>query len=274
MDIHENWKKFLIEQEEKKVLLKDLMDGINKYKDSVWVFFDTETTGLKPEDAQLLEIAAVAVKSDLMDETGFISKFHTKVTLTPETEKKRSEPHNPTNPRDKSIDDLLKMTQYHNTTSGAAYIEEKKALEDFFSFLDGLAEKGDIVLVAHNAKFDNNFISVRSKKYSISQTPRDVIDTLQVMEEVFYPLILVVDELGILPKIKTKFGVSFTLGNVSNALDINVDDWHSALADVKMLIKVTKSVLKYLEKNGEIDVTTGYKKAMDRKVKMDKFRNR
>lgn len=272
-NIFENWKRFLNEQEQI-VYLKDLSVGVNKYKDSVWVFFDTETTGLKPEQAQLLEIAAIAVRSDLMDDAAVIAKYHTKVTLTPETEKKRKEPHIPKDARDKSIEDLLAMTQYHSTSSGAGYIEEQKALEGFFEFLQKLSTDGKIVLVAHNAKFDNNFIEVRAKKYGIPLVKHDVIDTLQVMEEIFYPLIQVVDEKGILPKIKTKFGVSFTLGNVSKALDINVDDWHSALADVKMLIKITKAVLALLEKNGDLDVTAGHKTAMARKAKMDKFRNK
>lgn len=274
MDFIEKWKKFLNEEEEKQVFLKDLMSGIDKHKDSVWVFFDTETTGLNPQDAQLLEIAAIAVKADLMEDVGIIGKYHTKVTLTADTERKRKEPHVPKNPRDKSIEDLLSMTQYHNTSSGAGYIEEKDSLEGFFNFLSDLEKIGNIVLVAHNAKFDNNFISTRSKIYGIPQVEREVIDTLQIMEEVFYPLIQVVDEMNILPKIKTKFGVSFTLGNVSSALNINVDDWHSALADVKMLIKVTKAVISLLKKNGDLDVTSGYKTAMDRKAKMDKFRNR
>lgn len=269
-----NFKQWLSEGEDSKVFLKDLSSGIQKYKDSVWVFFDTETTGLNPNNAQLLEIAAIAVKSDLLDDAGVVAKYHTKVSLTPETEKKRKEPHLPANPRDKSIDDLLDMTQYFNTSSGAGYIDEKKAVEGFLSFLDKLANEGKIVLVAHNAKFDNNFIETRAKLYSVPIVKHEVIDTLQVMEEVFYPLIQVVDEKGILPKIKTKFGVSFTLGNVSKALDINVDDWHSALADVKMLIKITKAVISLLEKNGDLDVTDAYAKAMVRKAKMDKFRNR
>lgn len=271
--LFEGWRKFLNE-EEKAVFLRDLTQGIQKYKDSVWIFFDTETTGLKPEDAQLLEIAAVAVKSDLLDDAGVIAKYHTKVTLTPETEKKRKEPHVPLRPNDKSVEDLLSMTQYFDTKAGAKYIDEKDAIEGFYEFIKKMSSQGKVVLVAHNASFDNNFISGRGKVYSVPKLDYEVIDTLQVMEEVFYPLIQVVDEMGILPKIKTKFGVSFTLGNISKALDINVDDWHSALADVKMLIKITKAVVNLLEKNGDLDVSAGYKVAMDRKAKMAKYRNR
>lgn len=268
------WQKFINESDQSKIFLKDLMSGINKYKDSIWVFFDTETTGLNPDNTQLLEIAAIAVKSNLLDAAGVISKFHTKVNLTQDTEKKRKEPFTPSNPREKSIDDLLAMTQYYNDSAGAGYIDEKEALEKFELYLKSLKASGNIVLVAHNAPFDDKFIKTRSALYDLQLDQYEIIDTLQVMEEIFYPLIQIVDEKGILPKIKTKFGVSFTLGNVSKALDINIDDWHSALADVKMLIKITKSVLSLLEKNGDLDVTAGYQVAMKRKEKMAKFRNR
>lgn len=273
MNIHENWKKFLNE-ESTKVLLKDLSSSIEKYKDSVWIFFDTETTGLDGRTAQLLEVAAVSVRSDLAEDAGVISQYHTKVNLTPETEKKRSEPHVPKNPRDKSIDDLLKMTQYYSTSAGAKYIEEKEALQGFLDYLKSVSPEGKIVLVAHNANFDKTFIDTRNKVYGLPPIKYEIIDTLQIMQEVFYPLLHVVDEMGILPKIKTKFGYSFTLGNVSQALNIDVDDWHSALADVKMLIKVTRAVVRSLEKNGHLDVSAGYEVAMKRKADLERWKKK
>jgi DNA polymerase III alpha subunit (gram-positive type) len=273
MDIHESWKKFLNE-EESKVFLKDLSSGIEKYKDSVWIFFDTETTGLDGRNAQLLEVAAIAVRSDLAEDAGIISQYHTKVNLTADTEKKRAEPHIPKNPRDKSIDDLLKMTQYYSTSAGAKYIEEKEALQGFLNYLKSVSPEGKIVLVAHNAQFDKTFIDARNKLYGLPELKYEIIDTLQIMQEIFYPLLHVVDEMGILPKIKTKFGYSFTLGNISNALDIDVDDWHSALADVKMLIKVTRAVVKLLEKNGHLDVSTGYEVAMKKKADIERWKKK
>lgn len=270
MNIHENWKKFLNE-ESTKVLLRDLSSSIEKYKDSVWIFFDTETTGLDGHTAQLLEVAAVSVRSDLAEDAGVISQYHTKVNLTPETEKKRSEPHVPKNPRDKSIDDILKMTQYFSNPDNAEYKEEKEALSGFLKYLKSVSAEGKIVLIAHNANFDKNFIDARNKFYGLPPINYEIIDTLQIMQEIFYPLLHVVDELKILPKIKKSFGYSFTLENMSNALDISAENHHSALPDVRMLIKVTRAIVRLLEKNGDLDVSSGYEAAMKRKAELDRW---
>jgi len=229
-NIVNNFRNWLFEQNTKsKLPVSDILQNIKRYENSIWVFFDTETTGLNPENTQLLEIAGIAVRPSFTD------------------------------------GDAKVLAKYHDTTSGAEYIEESEAISGFIKFIDRLSSEGEVILVAHNATFDRKFISVRSKKYSLPIIKNKTIDTLQVMEEIFYPLLIVADEADILPKIKMKFGVSFSLGIISKALNISVDNWHSALADVQMLIKTTQAVVNMLEKNPDLDVRSGYEKAIKAK---------
>lgn len=256
-----------LNEEEQKTLVRDLMANVNKYKNSTWIFFDTETTGLEPVKAQLTEIAGLAINPDFHDTETNLGQYETKISLTDEIQKRRNEPFVPTKKGELSIDQILKMTQY-DVSKSSEYPDEKTAISNFYNFLKNMSSKGKIVLVAHNAKFDKSFIDTRAKLYSLPPIEYDVIDTLQIMQEIYQPVLMVSDKLGVLPKIKTKFGTfSFTLGNITKALEIENKNWHSATADVKMLILATKAVLKYIDEHIDLDVTAAHKQVMDKKKK-------
>jgi hypothetical protein len=54
-----------------------------------------------------------------------------------------------------------------------------------------------------------------------------------------------------------KFGdyVSASMGPVSKAYEISTDDWHNALADVKMMMGMTKAIFMALQASSDVDIS-------------------
>lgn len=255
-----------LHEENKKaaVMLSELIKQLETNKDKVWLFFDTETAGMDPHERQLTEIAGIAVKPDFSNGNAkIISQYHKKIELTPETKKQIEQPFtpDPKQPNVKSVKDILQMTKYH--TSKGEKTEEALAIKGFVDFVKENEKEGQVILVAHNANFDRKFISVRSNLYGIEKLNNKTIDTLELVYEFFYPLLIVADKENLMSKMKTAKGMpSFTLGTLTAALKIENKDWHNALADVNSLIGVTQEIVNYLKKQKDIDVRAGYEKSL------------
>lgn len=120
-----------------------------------FVVFDFETTGLSPENDQIVEIGAVRVE-------------HGKIT---DTYQKLINPgiHMPeaTSKKNHITDDMLK---------GCPSI--KTVLPDFLSFV------GSDVLAAHNASFDSAFLMAACEKYH-KTVPEKYFDTMRL--SVYWP---------------------------------------------------------------------------------------
>lgn len=255
-----------LHEENKKaaVMLSELIKQLETNKDKVWLFFDTETAGMDPHERQLTEIAGIAVKPDFSNGNAkIISQYHKKIELTPETKKQIEQPFtpDPKQPNVKSVKDILQMTKYH--TSKGEKTEEALAIKGFVDFVKENEKEGQVILVAHNANFDRKFVSVRSNLYGIEKLNNKTIDTLELVYEFFYPLLIVADKENLMSKMKTAKGMpSFTLGTLTAALKIENKDWHNALADVNSLIGVTQEIVNYLKKQKDIDVRAGYEKSL------------
>lgn len=255
--------------EQSALTINNLLKILDDQKDKAWVFFDTETSHLNPDNSQITEIAAIAVDANFIEgKSAIIGQFHQKCKLTPETEKQRTQPGIA---GDKSVEEILQMNQYF-TDNGAQTVPEDEALKNFVAFLNGINSKKEVILLAHNAKFDRKFVSVRSKKYNITDINFKTFDTLELIQTFYYPLLLVADTEGIIQKLSPKGKVSFTLGGIAKAFNIENKNWHSALADVNMLISVTKEVLIRLNKERGLDVRSGYNTAM--KKWKDRFKKK
>ncbi len=119
------------------------------------IVFDTETTGLKPEDGErIIEIGAVEMENGFP--TGRI--FHTYINpdgrqVHPEAEKV----HGISNA------DLVGKPLFAQVAG------------DFITFI------GDSMLVAHNAFFDLGFINAELKRLNLDLVPRErIVDTLAI----------------------------------------------------------------------------------------------
>lgn len=267
---------------------EEVLDMLDNLGDKTWIFFDTETTGLKSNQEQLLEIAAVAVDpAKWLEEAEVMDTFHVKIKLTDDLkarlgdldsdQRKEWEKRNLKSSKPlKQPQDVLVMTKYGEP--GMKTVDQNEALEQFHEFVTGFK---DVVLVAQNATFDMDFINTLSPR----RLPRvKVIDTLQLLDHQVVPVLRTLaagDFDPADPKVQKRaddilkvLKGSSSLGKVTVAYGISAENWHSALADTKMLMKVYKKIvdtLKYVEKLQNINIRPAQQAAVKKAVSREKW---
>jgi DNA polymerase III epsilon subunit-like protein len=239
----------------------DILSYLEGFGNNTWIFFDTETTGFEPRDSQLTEIGAVAINPrDWNEDPEILGEFNEKIKLNSETiekiEDQKSKSETGTRSRGKSmtVPDILSMTRYGE--KGRDYLDENTVIDGFLKFVDSFSSP---VLVAQNAAFDMKFISVRSgdrmKRYP-------VIDTMRIMQLFLIPLLRTLrapphndkKAAELLSKLKKGKRYSSSMGVVSGAYGISTDEWHNALADVRMLMQLLRHVVQTLRSGEEVDI--------------------
>jgi DNA polymerase III epsilon subunit-like protein len=258
----------------------ELLDG---YADNTWIFFDTETTGLHPKSSQLTEIGAIAVNpNEWATDATVLGQFNEKIMLTPSTKKLLNDPEseerqawekgNASARRPlKEPQDVLAMTRYGE--KDRSYGDEQDVLDEFFEFVESFPNP---LMIAQNAAFDLRMLSVRSE----GKLPRyPVLDTQQLMKHYLLPLLKTqtsaeggdVKAQELLDKLYVKKGNwgyhSVSMGVVSKAYGISIDDWHNALADVKMMMEMYKSVVETIRRGMTTDISKEQEKLLVQKNK-------
>jgi DNA polymerase III epsilon subunit-like protein len=263
--------------------VEGILDLLEGYADNTWIFFDTETTGMEPASAQLTEIGAIAVNpNDWQSEATMLDQFNEKIKLTDETnrllndpeseERKAWEKGNKGARRPlKDPQAVLSMTRYGE--KGRSYGDEQEILDQFFKWAAGFSNP---LFIAQNASFDLKFLSVRSG----GKLPKyPVLDTMQLMQYYLVPLLKTQtragegdpEAQGLLDKLYVKKGNwgyhSVSMGVVSKAYGISIDDWHNALADVKMMMEMYKEVVQTIRKGMGVDISKEQGKVLARQKK-------
>ncbi len=172
-------------------------------KTSVFVVFDTETTGLYPGFDQLVEIVACRFKNGEL-----VDKFETLVDPQREIPQEAIAVHGITS----------------DMVEGAPTCEE--ALGMFFDFI-----RND-PLIAHNAPFDERFVSFNCHRLGINPTSNPIYDTLQLTRRLF-------------PELQ-----SHGLGSLTAEFSIPHETKHRGLPDVMGTQGVFVECIKRLEQEG------------------------
>jgi len=269
----ENWRKYVLK--EAYILDSDFFEAsipqlFEKLKDfggNTWIFFDTETTGFTPETKQLTEIGAIAAYpnnwqfDEIEAEEGL---FYDKIKLNPETlaDFEASD--------DSEVKYPLKLTRYG--MKKAEYREkypkgkpnEEDVVRQFVSYLE---RQPNPLLIAQNAEFDVNFVQTRADLYNIPVNMRayPIFDTMMLIKLWEIPRIKTLARRGderaqtILQALTMtgKFGdyVTSSMGPVAAAYKISTDEWHNALADVKMMMEMTKVIFMALQEASDVDIS-------------------
>jgi DNA polymerase III epsilon subunit-like protein len=259
-----------------KRILKGFLSSLDEYSEHTWVFFDTETTGLHPKSSQLTEIAAIAMR--VSNETLVpVGRFHRKVKLTDSTLRMLHDPKSVERiqwERDNAQartpfaapQDVLSMTRYGQ--SSCKFYEEQETIVSFLRFL---LEYDNPLLVAQNAAFDMRMLSVRST-HKVQRCP--VLDTKVILQHYFLPLLHTlasvyndVEASALLDALQVSrsdgaLKHSTSLGIVASALKIDNSGWHSAMADVEMMLDVYLSVIRSISACSDIDISREYARSV------------
>jgi len=269
----ENWRKYVLK--EAYILDSDFFDAsieqlfekLKDFGDNTWIFFDTETLGFTPETKQLTEIGAIAAHpnnwqfDEVEAEEGL---FYDKIKLNPETLADFEASDDP------EIKYPLKLTRYG--MKKAEYREkypkgmpnEEDVVRQFVSYLES---QPNPVLVAQNAEFDINFVQTRADLYNIPVNMREypIFDTMILIKLWHNSLIKTLADEGneqaqiILQALTMtgKFGeyTSSSMGPVSKAYEISTKEWHNALADVKMMMEMTKVIFMALLDSADVNIS-------------------
>ena len=184
---------------------KNLLRWFIDRLDNTFVFFDTETSGLKREqNNQLTQVAAIATKlnpKDLkFDEVG---RFEVKIKLNDNVLKAIAlEPDEPEDEKEKekwkwgTKKGILKYNHY-DLVNSPSYEEERKALERFDNFLKS---HQNVILIAHNAPFDLSWIQFEEMfKDSTIKT----IDSMRFFSNIFFPTLSKLSEVD--PRFSTAY---------------------------------------------------------------------
>ena len=268
----ENWRKFvsegyIIDDPKYNAPIRELFRVLEAYNNNTWIFFDTETTGFNPLNDQLTEIGAIVAEpngwnfSEVQAEEAM---FYDKFKLNPETLEKFRTSDDP------NVKYPLKLTRYgmpsgeYKKRYPKGMPTEEEALREFISFLQS---QQNPVLVAHNAPFDIGFIQGRADYYNIPVNMQDypIFDSLMLVKLWHNPLIKTLAAQGderaqtVLDALSMdgKFGkyTSASMGAISRAYVIDTDDWHNALADVKMMMSMLKTLFVVLEEWVDTDIS-------------------
>ena len=176
--------------------VQEVLNFFDTFSNNTWIFFDTETMGFTPQDKQLTEIGAVAVNPrGWTGESEILGTFNEKIKLNPDTVDQIRQ-DNALSPEDRkargrnmTAPEILSMTRYGE--SGGTYSDEQEVLDGFIAFVESFQNP---VLVAQNASFDMQFVSVRSGG-RLGRYP--VIDTMRIMQLFLIPMLRVLrDERG------------------------------------------------------------------------------
>jgi DNA polymerase III epsilon subunit-like protein len=269
----ENWRKYLLaesyilDDDFFEISIQQLFDKLKDFGGHTWIFFDTETTGFKPESAQLTEIGAISAKPDNWQFREVEAKqgiFYDKIKLNPETLAGFETSEDP------EAKFPLELTRYgmpsdeYREKYPKGMPSEEEVLKQFVLYLES---QQNPVLVAQNAEFDVNFIQKRSDLYNIPVNMQEypIFDTMMLIKLWHNSLIKTLADSGderaqtILQALTMtgKFGdyTTSSMGPVSKAYEISTDEWHNALADVKMMMEMTKAIFMALQESADIDIS-------------------
>jgi DNA polymerase III epsilon subunit-like protein len=238
----------------------NLLKLLDENKDKIWVFFDTETTGLEyeNEEVQITEIACASYDpKGFIEEPEEVGTFDIKISLQPETKAAMKKQTRGQTGRNPTIRDLLKMTGYGS--KGVPYVQPAEALDRFEAFLDEMRSKspsGEIMMVAQNAAFDVGIINQLYFRID-REPPGDVsFDTKAVIENHLMPVVRelmkvpeeerTAQDNQIIRSLVQGKQISGSLGKMLSAFDIKNKGWHSAIADVQMTMEMMYNIVKYL----------------------------
>ncbi len=159
---------------------------------TVFVAFDTETTGFNPKNDRLIEIGAVKFRGDgkVLAVTNWLVNPHRDIPF------RAVKVHGITTPMLENAPDF------------------KEIFPAFISFCNGA------IPLAHNARFDVDFLKAEIKRANLDAPPLPVFDTLPLFK-IWFP-----------------YAFSYSIESLSNYLGVQGETYHRAEADSFHIVNI------------------------------------
>ncbi len=176
-----------------------LRDDARELAELTFIAFDTETTGLVPIAGRLVELGAVCFRLDGQ----VLATFEQLI-----------------DPEETIPDDARRI---HGITDAMAHGQPTiaRVLPQFMSFMGG----PESIMVAHNARFDLNFLAIAMARLGLACPPHHIFDTLSLARV----------QLPGLP--------GYTLADMGRTLRVAKEAPHRALGDALLVKEVFRTLL-------------------------------
>lgn len=240
-----------------------LLDYIEKLsKDKVFVFIDTETTGLGGfKKQQLTQISAIIYDYDFITNTlKENGTYNQKIKISSDMKDRLYNP-------DDNIKKIFKFNRYGDKISDKPkYFDEQETLKDFKNWLSHCGYYKDPVLIMQNANFDMNMLVGRGgdKIKCNDGKPCEVLDTKQIIQLFIIPIVEKLSETDnkynkILDEIGTSdrdFGLtSSSMSKWGPFFDINMSGYHDALTDCRITSQMFTKIIEFIKEHSDLNIS-------------------
>jgi hypothetical protein len=238
------------------ILGLSLEDFYKNIQGKTFIFFDTETTGLKSGESysQITQLAAIAVNLDTKETLDTYSKtFKLEQPALDQIEKEKINP----NPNSK-VWPIEKTLAYNKYDSGKA---THTPSEDVHKLLEWINKFPNPVIIAQNAQFDMGFLNTLLKKNHVQPLKHPVMDLMKFNRIYLEPILnnLVrndvpeaVEKLNLLKN--SKGDASFAQDKLGVAFEVGTKGAHDALHDVEQMIGLVENIITFIKQHfGKLD---------------------
>jgi hypothetical protein len=226
-------------------------------KSKVFVFLDTETTGLGGhKKQQLTQISAIAYNYNFQSNTfnDAFGTFNKKIKISQDMRGRLTDPK----------DDIRKKFKFNHygdkITDDPTYYDEQDILSEFRDWVAHAGYYLEPLLVIQNAIFDMNMLVGRGGK----KLPYEVLDTKQLIQLFVIPITQKLAETDPIYQEKLeKIGLSERdAGLTSSSMSkwgpffgVNMSGYHDALTDCQIASDMFIKIVDYIKDNKSLNIS-------------------
>ena len=230
------------------------VDELSKSK--VFIFLDTETTGLGGhKKQQLTQISAIAYNYDFNSNSlEELDTFNKKIKVSSDMKGRLSDPKD-------RIRQVFKFNHYGDKIKeDPKYYGEQDILGEFRDWLSQSGSNLDPLLVIQNAIFDMNMLVGRGGV----KLNYEVLDTKQLIQLFVIPITQKLAETDTKYKdllrdvglSERDFGlISSSMSKWGPFFGINMSGYHDALTDCRISSELFTTIVDYIKENRNLDIT-------------------
>lgn len=234
-----------------------LLNYIDKIsKNNLFIFVDTETTGLGGfKKQQLTQISAIAYEYNFnRNSLKKVGDFNKKIKISDDMINRLEDPKD-------NIKDILKFNGYDKKIIGdSEYYDELDTIKEFKNWISNLEYNLKPILIMQNAYFDMNMLVGRGRE----KITHEVLDTKQMIQFFVIPIVQKLAEnnseyveiLNKIGKSERDFGlINSSMSKWGPFFDIDMSGYHDALTDCKITSQMFIKIIDFIKENINLNIS-------------------